>query len=105
MISDSIKNQVITLSAFGEIFLRVINHMICANLAHHVQIPGAAHTGDFSTERFGNLNSKSTNATRCPMDQNLLPLLNLSSVAKTLQSRECRYRDGCGRLKRKVGRL
>src|SRR3990172_2795245 len=103
MVCHSIKNQVITLSVFGEIFLRVINDLVCANRAHHVQIPRAAHASDFSLERFGNLHRKRTHTTGRTINQNLLPRLNLSFIAKTLQGGECRYRDGCCFLKRYIG--
>ena len=60
-----------------------------------VQIPRAAHGGDFGPERLGNLHRKRTHTTRRTIDQNLLPGLDLSLVAKTLQGGDCRHRDGC----------
>ena len=56
--------------------------MVCTNRARHVQIPGAAHGGHFSAERFGDLHCKGTHTTRRTIDQNLLPRLNLSRIAK-----------------------
>src|SRR5579863_10030724 len=105
MISISSKNQVILLPIAGEIFLRVINHMVCTNRAHYVQIPRAAHGGDFSPGRFGNLHCKYTYTTRCTINQNLLPFLNLPFVAKALQGDNCRLRYGCCFLKRYSGRF
>src|SRR5579859_223512 len=105
MISVSSKNQVITLPILGEIFLSVINDLVCPNRAHHVHIPRAAHASHFSPERFGNLHRKRTNATRRTMNQDLLPWLNLSFIAKTLQSGDCRYRYGRCFLERYIGRF
>src|SRR2546430_8457453 len=100
MISVNSKNQVIPLPISGEIFLRVINDMVCTNRAHYVQIPRAAYGGDFSPKRFGKLHCKRTDTTRGTMNQDLLPLLNVSFIAKALQGGESRLRDGCCFLKR-----
>src|SRR6266480_1416979 len=105
MISVHSKNQVILLPISGEIILRVINDMVCTNRAHYVQIPRAAYGGDFSPKRFGNLHRKRTDTTRCTINQNLLPLLNVSFIAKALQGDECRLRYGCCFLKRYIGRF
>src|SRR6266566_3615616 len=105
MISVHSKNQVIPLPISGEIFLRVINDMVCTHRAHSVHIPRAAYGGDFSPKRFGKLYRKRTYTTRRTMNQNLLPWLNLSFIAKALQGDECRLRYGCCFLKRYIGRF
>src|SRR6266487_6074562 len=105
MISVHSKNQVISPPISGEIFLRVINDMVCTNRAHYVQIPCAAYGGDFSPKRFGKLYRKGTYTTTRTINQNLLPLLNLSFIAKALQGDECRLRYGCCFLKRYFGRF
>src|SRR6266581_8933850 len=105
MISVNSKNEVIPLPIFGEIFLGVINDPVCTNRAHHVHIPGAAHASDFSPERFGNLHRKRTHTARRTINQNLLPWLNLSLIAETLQCSDCRNRDGRSLLKRYIGRF
>src|SRR5258708_29207718 len=105
MISVSSKNQVIPLPIVGEIFSRVINDLVCTHRAHHVHISRAAYGSHFSPERFGNLHRKRTHTARRTMNQDLLPRLNLSCIAKTLQGRDCRYRDGCGLLEREIGRF
>src|SRR3972149_9251286 len=88
MISVSSKNQVILLPILGEIFLGIVNHMIGPKRARLLQIPRAAHGSDFSAERFGYLHRKRSHPTRCPIDQNLLPRMNLSFIAQTLQGSE-----------------
>src|SRR5260370_12391010 len=99
MISVHSKNQVIPLSISGEILLRVINDLVCTNRAHYVQIPRAAYGGDFSPKRLGKLHRKRTHTTTRTMNQNLLPLLNVSFIPKALQGRESRFRYGCCLLK------
>src|SRR6266516_5566170 len=105
MISVHSKNQVIPLPIVGEIFLRVINDVVCTNRAHYVHIPFAEYGGDFSPKRFGKLYRKRTYTTRRTMNQNLLPWLNVSFIAKALQGDECRLRYGCCFLKRYTGRF
>src|SRR5258708_1595767 len=100
MISVNSKNQVIPLPISGAIFLRVINDMVCTNRAHYVQIPRAAYGGDFSPKRFGNLHRKRTHTTTRTINQNLLPLLNVSFIAKALQGGESPLRYGFCFLKR-----
>src|SRR2546423_4116318 len=103
MISVHGQNQVITLPIFGEIFLHVINDVVCPNRAHHVHIPRAAYAGDFSSKCFGNLHRKRPHTARCTIDQHLLSWLNVSLVAQTLQGGDCRHRDGRGFLERQPG--
>src|SRR5436309_10235454 len=105
MISVHSKNEVIPLPIFGEIFLGVINDLVCANRAYHVHIPRAAHASDFSPERFGNLHRKRPHTTRRTINQHLLSWLNASLVAQTLQGGDCRYRYGRCFLKRYIGRF
>src|SRR5258707_13204783 len=90
MISVNSKNEVIPLPNFGEIFLGVINDMICTNREQHVHIPRAAHGSDFSPERFGNLHRKRPHTTTRTMNQHLLSWLNLSFSAQALQGGDCR---------------
>src|SRR5437763_3072789 len=105
MISVHSKNQVIPLPISGEIFLRVINDVVCTNRAHDVHIPRAAYGSHFSPKRFGKLHRKRTDTSRRTMNQNLLPLLNASFIAKALQGGESRLRYGCCFLTRYIGRF
>ena|SRR5205085_1727360 len=81
MVPNAVENQIITLPRFGEILLGVINDVICADGSDHVHIPRTAYAGDFCAERFGNLHSERTHASRRTVDQDLLSRLNLSLVA------------------------
>src|SRR6266699_6457885 len=91
-ISVHSKNEVIPLPIFGEIFLRVINDLVCAKRAHHVYIPRAAYGSDFSSERFGNLHGERPHTTTRTMNQHLLSELYLSFSAKALQGGDGRER-------------
>src|SRR5450432_296187 len=92
MIAVSSKNQVVPLPILGEIFNGVINNMIGAKRTDHVHLARAAHGSDFSAERFGNLYRKRAYPTRGAVDQYLLPRLNMSFVAETLQGGNSRQR-------------
>src|SRR5271157_1509862 len=105
MVPNAVENQVITLPTLGEILLGVINDVICADGSDHVHIPRTAYASNLCSERLGDLHSERTHASRRTVDQDLLPRLNVSLVAKALQRRECRHRYGSCLLKRHVIRL
>src|ERR1700721_1654011 len=105
MIPDSVEKKVITSPAPGEILLGIVNDPIYADGSNHVHISCTAHAGHICAERLGDLHSERTHASRCTIDQDLLPRLNLSLVAKTLQSGECRNRYTSRLLKRHVVRF
>src|SRR5207253_8765940 len=88
-----------------ESVVRVINDVVMTNRAQSVHIPRAAYGGDFSHQRCGTLYRKRTDTSRRTIDQHLLPLLNVSFIAKALQGGESRLRDGCCFLKRYIGRF
>src|ERR1039458_1936279 len=97
MVPDQVENQVVTLPACGEILSSVIHDPICADVSDHFQIPRAAYAGHICAEPLSNLHGERTHASCRTVDQDLLPRLNLSLVAKPLQRGECRQRHG-GRL-------
>src|SRR6266853_6869954 len=105
MVTNAIENQIVTFRSFGEILAGVVNRRVCANGSNHVNISSAAHPGHISTERLGDLHRERTHAPRRTVNQNLLPRLNLSLVAKTLQGGERRDRHRSRLLKRHVVRL
>src|SRR5271165_7106269 len=102
MIPNGVENQVVTLPTFGEILTGVINDPICANGSDHVHFSCTAYAGHLCPEPLGDLHSKRTYASPGTVNQNLLPRLNLSFVAKTLQCRACRHRYSSRLLKRHV---
>src|SRR5271165_1434028 len=98
-------DQIVTLPAPREIFLSVINDMVCANRSRDVYIPGAAHGSDFRPERFGDLDRKCTHTARRAINQNLVAWLDPSLITKTLKRGDCRHWYSCCVLKRSVGWL
>src|ERR1035437_3713699 len=105
MIRHEVENQVVVLSTFREILLGVINDVICADGSDHVNVPRTAHARNFRTERFGDLHSERTHTSGRTVDQDLLPRLNLSFVAKTLQGCESRQGNRSRLFKRRVIRF
>src|ERR1700738_4253526 len=102
MIAYGVEEHVVTLPAQGEILLGVVNDPICADGSDHVHIPCTAYAGHVCAERLGDLHSERTHASRCTINQDLLPRPNPSLVTKTLQCGECRNRCRCRLLKRHV---
>jgi len=91
---DNIKYQIISLSISSEVFLSVINDMVCTERTHKVLLARIIHPGNLSPIQFGKLHCKRTGATAGPIDQHLLPRLDLSFIANPLQGDHCRLRDG-----------
>src|SRR5215467_2059909 len=105
MVHITVENKVVTLPTFHEILPGVINDMIRADRSDQVHIPRAAHASNFCAERLGDLHRESTHSSRRAVNQDLLPRLNVSLVAKTLQRSKCRHRYGSRLLKRHIGWL
>src|SRR6266511_4582922 len=93
-IPHAIEYQVVSLGASGEIFPAVIDDEICANRSDEVHVPRAAHSRYLCAERFSDLHSERTDTPRRTIDQDLLPRLNPTFVAKPLQSCQPRHRYG-----------
>src|SRR5438552_6378164 len=105
MIRHEVENQIVVLSTFREVLSGVINDVICADGSDHGNVPRTANAGNFSSERLGDLHSERTHASSRTVDQDLLPRLNLSLVAKTLQRGDSRQGYSSGLLKRRVIRF
>src|SRR5215469_7315533 len=105
MIRDEIENQIPALPTFSEILLGVINDPISTDGSHHVHISCTAHAGNLCAEGFGDLDRECTHASRRPINQDLLPRLDLPLVAKPLQCGECRNSYRPRLLKRHAIRL
>src|SRR5437868_304409 len=92
MVTDKIEDQIVTFAAVREVFLGVVDRMIGADGADKIEIARAAYASDFCAERFRDLDRKSPNASGGAVDQDFLARLNVTLVAKALQSG-----DGCDR--------
>ncbi len=102
MVPDHIDDHIVALAALGEILLGVIDHLICADGSDHFHIPGTADAGHLCAHRLGDLHRKGPHASRCAVDQDPLPRLDLSMVTEGLQCRERRNGYGSGLLERHV---
>ena len=91
MVSIRGENQVIVLSAFGKIFLSVINDVVGSKRTRLIQIPGTGHSGDLGVERFGDLHGECADAAGRALNQNLVPGLYLTFIAQTLQGSDSRH--------------
>jgi hypothetical protein len=90
MIPNGVEKYIVKLPTLGEILLSVIEDVICADGSDHFDIPRTRYTGHICAERLGDLHSECAYASGRTVDQDLLPGLNLSISAKTLQCAECR---------------
>ncbi len=102
MVRHEIENQIVASPTFDEILLGVINDVIRTNRSDHLHIPCAAYAGHICAEPLGDLYSERAHASRRTVNQDLLPRLNLSLVAQTLQCGESRHRYRTGLLKSHV---
>src|SRR6266542_1510019 len=105
MVRNVVENHVVTFATFGEILFSVINHVIRAEGSDHIQVPGTAYAGHTCAERLRDLHRERTHTSRCSIDQDVLPWLNFSLVAKSLQRRDACDIDRSCLLKRQAGRL
>src|SRR6266851_6859012 len=76
-----------------------------ANGPDHVDVLRAANAGHLGAECLGDLNRKRSEASRRSVDQDLLTCVDLSLIAKQLESCGCGHSDGRGSLEREVGGL
>ena len=100
-----VEQQVVLLGAPGEILAGVVDDVVGAERLHEVGVSRAAHRGHFRAERFRDLHGEGPDASRRTIDQNLLPRLELSLVAQTLERGERRRRHGRRLFERQVSRL
>src|SRR5437868_2941012 len=102
MATHKVEDRVIVFATRGEIFLRVIDDVICADRSNQIYIPRAAYGSYFCSERFGDLDSECTYASSRPIDQDLLARMNLFLVMKRLPRGKSRYWRRGGLFERNV---
>lgn len=105
VVADVVEDHVVALRTPREVVLGVVDHVIGTERPHEVGISAAAHCGHFRSERGGNLHRERANPTGCPVDQDLLPCLELSAVTQRLQGGSSCQRHGGRLLEREVRRL
>src|SRR5215204_3978332 len=72
-----------------EVILGVVDDVLCAQRSDHLHVPRAAHATHLGIEGLGDLYGEGPHASRGADDQDLVPWLDPSLVAQSLQ--------GCGR--------
>lgn len=77
--------------------------MVSPERAGALDIPCAAHGGHFGAKGFGDLDGERAHPARCAIDQHLLPRLDFSKIAQTLQRGDSRGRDRRRFFERDVG--
>src|SRR5438552_511390 len=105
MIADQIENEIVTLIRLGEIFFRVVDHVIGADRPNKIDIASAADAGHLSAICFRNLHRKRADTARSAVDQNFLPFLKFSVAAQALQRRNRRNRHRARFFESDVPRL
>src|SRR5205807_9702638 len=105
MVHYEVENHVVVFATRSEIFLGVIDDVICSDRSNEIYISRAAYAGYFCAERLGDLNRECAYASRRAIDQDFLARLNLCLITKRLQRRESRNRHRRPLLKRNLIRL
>src|SRR5436853_7195072 len=90
MTSGYVADQVVAWSVLGEIFLGIVDYVICAEGTDQVYIPCVGHGRDFGYESLGNLHRERSYSTARAVDKYLLSGLELPIVADRV------YGDDCG---------
>jgi hypothetical protein len=105
MTSNVVEDEIVTLTALGEVLLGVVDHVVCADRSDHVHVPRAADAGYFGGERLRDLHCERPHPARRTSDQDLLSWLDVPLISESLEGGKRRRPDGRGLLERVVGRL
>ena len=77
----NVDDPVVAPPIFREIFFLIINHMVGAQRAHHVQFLRAIHASHICPDRLGHLYRKRAHTATCSIDQDFFSRLYLSTMA------------------------
>ena len=80
-LADRVENNIVGLTALGEILFDVINDVIGSQRLHQFHIRGTAYSRNLRAIVFGNLYGKSPYAARCAIDAHTLTRLNMPFIA------------------------
>src|SRR3954468_7722465 len=105
MAPDQIEHHVVTLRALGEVLARVVDDLVRAKRTNHLDVPRAADAGHARSERLRDLHGERANATRCAVDQDVMPRLNLPLIANGGECGERRVSDRGRLFEREIGWL
>ena len=74
---DVVEDEVVLLSAPGEVVAGVVDDVVGADRTDQVHVPGAAHAGDLGPERLGDLHRERADAAGGTIDEDLLAGLDV----------------------------
>ncbi len=92
------------LPTVGEVLPGIVNDMVSTDRANQIRFRCAAHARDLCSERLGDLHRERPDTSPRPDDQDLLRGLDLSRVAKTMESGDSGVGDGRRLLAPRYGR-
>jgi hypothetical protein len=105
MIAYAVEDEGVALRAGRGVVAGIVDHVVGANRSHKVDTSRPAHARHLSAERLGDLDGECAHAARGAVDQDVLPRLKLTFVAKALERGHPGDRYGGCLLERDVGWL
>ena len=84
-VADKVEHDVENPSGLSEVFVRVIDEVICPDGTNQFEIARAADAGDLRTEILCDLDSESTDSAGRAIDENTLLRFELTGIAQALQ--------------------
>ena len=103
--SADVDDQVVVDGAVEVVLRRVVDHVVGADRAHHVDLGRAGHAGDDAAERLGQLHGVGADTTGRADDEHPLSGLEASDVGERLERGAAGDRGDAGLLERDVRRL
>src|ERR1700682_1215211 len=85
MLTDRVEDDVVRLAVLGEVFLRVVDHLVRSERSHELEVLGVAYRGDVRAEGPGQLYSRGADGSRRAVDEDSAPLAKIS----LFQTRQC----------------
>ena len=93
-----VEDDVVAKLAAGEVLLGVVDDSIRSQGPNQLEVPGAAHAGDFRTKRLGDLHRERPDASRRPVDQDPGPPSDPAHVTHRDQRGQARHDRCCSLL-------
>src|ERR1700694_3814112 len=78
MLTDRVEDDVVRMAARGEVFLRVVDHLVRSERSHELEVLGVAYRGDVRAEGPGQLYSRGADGPRRAVDEDSAPLAKIS---------------------------
>lgn len=104
MLADRVKNDVVRLAVFGEVFLQVVDDSIGSKRSHEFNVLGIAHSGDVGIEVSGQLHCGRADGPGGTVDEDAPPRPKIC-MSQTSQGEDRSVADCCRLFEGHVGRL